>query len=106
MTYTFLCDWNTLYFAWRKAAKGTRAPALRSGARAGEGTHRALDRCQHFARRYQYVLQCDVKQFFPSIDHAATGTTGFVLWSRLTSFSLPCRPEMPDGDELSGRGDE
>ncbi|HRW05651.1 MAG TPA: reverse transcriptase/maturase family protein [Caldilineaceae bacterium] len=38
--------------------------------RIGKGTHKALDRCQHFARRYQYVLQCDVKQFFPSIDHA------------------------------------
>lgn len=36
--------------------------------RVGKGTHRALDRCQHFARRYPYGLQCDVKQFFPSID--------------------------------------
>jgi RNA-directed DNA polymerase len=35
----------------------------------GKGTHRALDRCTHFARRYKYVLQCDVRQFFPSIDH-------------------------------------
>jgi RNA-directed DNA polymerase len=38
--------------------------------RVGKGTHRALDRCQAFSRRYRYVLQCDVKQFFPSIDHA------------------------------------
>jgi retron-type reverse transcriptase len=38
--------------------------------RIGKGTHRALDRCQQFARRYRYVLQCDVRQFFPSIDHA------------------------------------
>lgn len=37
--------------------------------RVGKGTHRALDRCQHFARRYRYALQCDLKQFFPSIDH-------------------------------------
>lgn len=36
----------------------------------GKGTHRALDRCTQFARRFKYVLQCDVKQFFPSIDHA------------------------------------
>lgn len=35
-----------------------------------KGTHRALDRAQSYARRYEYVLQCDVKQFFPSIDHA------------------------------------
>ena len=37
--------------------------------RVGKGTHRALDRCQEFARRYGYVLQCDLRQFFPSIDH-------------------------------------
>lgn len=38
--------------------------------RQGKGTHRALDRCTQFARRFPYVLQCDVRQFFPSIDHA------------------------------------
>jgi retron-type reverse transcriptase len=37
--------------------------------RVGKGTHRALDRCQAFARRYRYVLSCDVRQFFPSVDH-------------------------------------
>jgi RNA-directed DNA polymerase len=35
----------------------------------GKGTHRALGRCTQFARRFKYVLQCDVRQFFPSIDH-------------------------------------
>ena len=38
--------------------------------RVGKGTHRALDRTQSYARKYKYVLQCDVRQFFPSIDHA------------------------------------
>ncbi len=38
--------------------------------RVGKGTHRALDRCQQLARRHPYVLQCDVRQFFPAIDHA------------------------------------
>ena len=38
--------------------------------REGKGTHRALDRAQQFARRFRYVLQCDVRQFFPSVDHA------------------------------------
>ena len=38
--------------------------------RLGKGTHRAILRCQGFARRYPYVLQCDLEQFFPSIDHA------------------------------------
>jgi len=37
--------------------------------RSGKGTHRALDRCQAFAQRYPFVLQCDLRQFFPSIDH-------------------------------------
>ena len=37
--------------------------------RKGKGTHRALDRCTQYARRYRYVLQCDIRQFFPSIDH-------------------------------------
>ncbi|WP_136809409.1 reverse transcriptase domain-containing protein [Desulfosediminicola flagellatus] len=37
--------------------------------RVGKGTHKALSRAQSFARRYRYVLQCDVKKFFPSIDH-------------------------------------
>ena len=37
--------------------------------RRGKGTHKALDRCQHFARRYPYVLPCDVEQFFPAVDH-------------------------------------
>jgi len=38
--------------------------------RLGKGNHRALDRCQQLARRYRYVLPCDLRQFFPSLDHA------------------------------------
>lgn len=38
--------------------------------RKGKGTHRALDRAQAYAQRYPYVLQCDIHQFFPAIDHA------------------------------------
>jgi RNA-directed DNA polymerase len=38
--------------------------------RLGKGTHAALDRCQAFARQQPYVLQCDVVQFFPAVDHA------------------------------------
>jgi RNA-directed DNA polymerase len=37
--------------------------------RVGKGTHAAVDRCQEFARQRRYVLQCDVRQFFPSVDH-------------------------------------
>jgi len=37
--------------------------------RLGKGTHRALDACQGWMRQYRYCLQCDVRQFFPAIDH-------------------------------------
>ncbi len=37
--------------------------------RSGKGTHAAVERYQQYARRYDYVLKCDVKKFFPSIDH-------------------------------------
>ena len=38
--------------------------------RVGKGTHRALACATRFARHYKYVLQCDIRQYFPSIDHA------------------------------------
>ncbi len=34
-----------------------------------KGTHAAVDRAQHYARRFQYVLKADVRTFFPSVDH-------------------------------------
>ena len=37
--------------------------------RVGRGTHRALDRLQHFTRRFRFALPCDRRQFFPSVDH-------------------------------------
>jgi retron-type reverse transcriptase len=37
--------------------------------RKGKGTHAAVRRCQHFARRFRYVLKADVQKFFPSVDH-------------------------------------
>ena len=42
--------------------------------RRGKGTHRALRHCQLLARRHRHVLQCDVRQFFPSIDHEVLRT--------------------------------
>jgi RNA-directed DNA polymerase len=42
----------------------------RAANRVGKGTHRALDRAQQFSRRYRFVLQGDIVQCFPSIDHA------------------------------------
>ena len=53
-----------------------------------KGTHRALDRFTHFSRKVSenntktvWVLKCDVRKFFASIDHA-------VLLNTLKSFDL------------------
>lgn len=36
--------------------------------RTGKGTHQAIRRFQHFMQRYRFVLKCDIKEYFPSID--------------------------------------
>ena len=36
----------------------------------GKGTHRALDAAQYLCARYHWVLPCDVRQFFPALDHS------------------------------------
>jgi retron-type reverse transcriptase len=38
--------------------------------RKGYGTHRALRRFTAYARKSSYLLQCDIRRYFPSIDHA------------------------------------
>ena len=38
--------------------------------RVGKGTHAAVAQAQSWSRQYAYVLQCDLRQFFPSVDHA------------------------------------
>lgn len=37
--------------------------------RIGKGTHRALDRCTWYSRRFRYALKCDIEKYFPSMDH-------------------------------------
>lgn len=37
--------------------------------RVGKGTHRAVTRAQELAREHPFVLQLDLEQFFPSVDH-------------------------------------
>ncbi len=53
--------------------------------RIGKGTHAAVNRCQQFARQYRYVLACDVRQFFPSLDHAVLRT---ILFTRLQDANV------------------
>lgn len=43
--------------------------------RVGKGTLAALDHAQHFARGHRYVLQLDIREFFPSIDHGILEAT-------------------------------
>lgn len=37
--------------------------------RKDKGTHAAANRLQRLMRRYEYALQCDIRKYFPSIDH-------------------------------------
>ncbi|MBN2443827.1 MAG: RNA-dependent DNA polymerase [Spirochaetales bacterium] len=37
--------------------------------RKGKGTHAGIRRVQHYLKFNRYVLQCDIKKYFPSIDH-------------------------------------
>ncbi len=43
--------------------------------REGKGTHAAIRRCQHYARRFPYALKCDIRKYFPSMDHGILKTT-------------------------------
>lgn len=37
--------------------------------RKGKGTHKAVDRFTEFSNENRYVFKCDIKKYFPSIDH-------------------------------------
>ncbi|MGE3538492.1 MAG: reverse transcriptase domain-containing protein [Candidatus Tectimicrobiota bacterium] len=37
--------------------------------RRGKGTHAAVKRVQHFARRFPFALKGDIRQYFASVDH-------------------------------------
>lgn len=37
--------------------------------RTGKGTHKAIERYQHYLKKYDYALKCDIRKYFPSIDH-------------------------------------
>ena len=48
--------------------------------RPGKGTHAAMRRALHFARGFDYALKCDVRKYFPSIDHEVLmGLVGRVI---------------------------
>jgi retron-type reverse transcriptase len=43
--------------------------------RVGKGTHAAVQRYHYFAKKNTYVLKCDIKKYFPSIDHQILKST-------------------------------
>jgi hypothetical protein len=79
--------------------------------RVGKGTHAALDRCTHFARRNRYVLKCDIARYFPSMDramlkgqlrHALKCGPTLVILDRIIDMAEP-GPDVPvyfHGDHL------
>lgn len=38
--------------------------------RVGKGSHKALERCQGFVKKYEYFLKCDIRKYFESVNHA------------------------------------
>ena len=79
--------------------------------RKGKGTHAATDRTSRYARRFRYLLKCDVEKYFPSIDHAILfGLIAKRIWDEgalwLTRTILESSNPQPDaqhyfpGDDL------
>ena len=54
--------------------------------RKGLGTHRALARAREGARKHPYALKCDVRKYFPSIDHQ--------ILKDLLARAVKCRPTL------------
>lgn len=54
--------------------------------RKGYGTHAALNRFTKLARRYKYVFQGDIRQYFPSIDHE--------ILKRMMRRRVKCHPTL------------
>ena len=60
------------------------------------GTHHAVDLCQRYLRRFDWYLKCDIKQFFPSIDHA--------ILKALIRKRIACRDTLALIDSLIDSG--
>lgn len=65
--------------------------------RRGRGVHAAVARTQGFSHRYRYVLQCDLRQFFPAVDHA-------VLRAMLAR-KISCEPTLELCHRIIASGD-
>jgi retron-type reverse transcriptase len=54
--------------------------------RKGKGTHLALERAKLGARHHAYALKCDVRKYFPSIDHE--------ILKNLLARAVKCAPTL------------
>ena len=79
--------------------------------RKGFGTHRALNRFTSLSRKYNYVLQGDIRKYFPSLDHSIMKKVirrhlkcPSTLWLIDTIIDASNRQELADyhfpGDDL------
>lgn len=75
-----------------------------------KGTHRAIDRFQTFMQKYRYVLKCDIRKYFSSIDHEILYgllqrkiTDNDVLWLIRTIIESS-NPQEPVYDYFEGDG--
>ena len=80
--------------------------------RKGKGTHKAVDRFTEFCRKSDYVLKCDIKKYFPSIDHGILKTRfrkkirdANVLWlmGLIVDFSNPQEGLLDEQDTARDR---
>jgi len=86
--------------------------------RSGKGTHRAVNRLQEFARKVSknntknpYILKCDIKKFFDSIDHdilisliqkrIRNNETIWLIEEIIKSFSISPNKGLPLGNITS-----
>ncbi len=63
-----------------------RFTAKSFASRKGFGQHKALVLAQAACRRHAYVLKCDIRKYFPSLDHA--------ILKRLLGRAIKCRPTL------------
>ncbi len=68
-----------------------RFTAYSFASRKGFGQHRALRLARDACRRYRYVLKCEIRKYFPSIDHS--------ILKDLIARAIKCRKTL----ELAGR---
>jgi retron-type reverse transcriptase len=54
--------------------------------RTGFGQHRALEQARAACEKFPYVLKCDIRKYFPSIDH--------LLLKELLERAIKCRPTL------------